>query len=105
MSRISEHFLGDAYPVEAGWKGTETSVDAARAVTATLSERHEEVLRALRLHGPLTADEIAEKIGRTVLAVRPRLSELGKHLNKIERTGKRRLNASRLSANVWQIRR
>ena len=49
----------------------------------------------------LTADEIAMRLGESVLAVRPRVSELF-HGGQIEKTGDRRLNASGLRAHVWK---
>jgi hypothetical protein len=49
----------------------------------------------------LTADEIAARLGESVLAVRPRVSELF-HAGVIEKTGNRRRNASGLLAHVWK---
>jgi hypothetical protein len=49
----------------------------------------------------LTADEIAAKLDESVLAVRPRVSELF-HARLIEKTGERRPNASGLNAHVWK---
>jgi predicted ArsR family transcriptional regulator len=66
-----------------------------------------ERLRALVLHvlattpAGLTADEVAARLGESVLAVRPRVSELF-HAGLIEKTGDRRANASGLAAHVWK---
>lgn len=49
----------------------------------------------------LTADEIAARLAESVLAVRPRVSELF-HAGLIEKTGERRPNASGLNAHVWK---
>jgi predicted ArsR family transcriptional regulator len=49
----------------------------------------------------LTADEIAATLDESVLAVRPRVSELF-HAGLIEKTGERRRNQSGLSAHVWK---
>jgi predicted ArsR family transcriptional regulator len=49
----------------------------------------------------LTADEIAAALEESVLAVRPRVSELF-HAGLIEPTGERRRNQSGLSAHVWK---
>ena len=49
----------------------------------------------------LTADEIAAKLEETVLAIRPRVSELF-HAGLIEKSGERRPNASGLHAHVWR---
>ena len=51
----------------------------------------------------LTADEIAAQLAASVLAVRPRVSELF-HAARIEKTGERRLNRSGLAAHVWKKR-
>jgi DNA-binding NarL/FixJ family response regulator len=51
----------------------------------------------------LTADEIAAKLDASVLAVRPRVSELF-HAAEIEKTGERRRNQSGLAAHVWKKR-
>jgi hypothetical protein len=64
-------------------------------------------LRTLALHqlnqypDGLTADECAEKMGASVLAVRPRFSELYRD-GLIAKTGRRRLNGSGMSATVWR---
>lgn len=107
MSRIAEHYLGDGYPNSAGFSEPTTSRAAAEAINATLTERQREVIDAMRQAGDrgLTADECAAEIGRDVLAVRPRLTELGKHKGMIEKTGERRPNASGLLAAAWRIKR
>jgi predicted ArsR family transcriptional regulator len=51
----------------------------------------------------LTADEIAARLAASVLAVRPRVSELF-HAGMIEKSGARRLNQSGLAAHVWKKR-
>ena len=50
----------------------------------------------------MTADEVAEELGETVLATRPRLSEL-RALGKIDATTRRRCNISGHTACVWQV--
>ena len=82
--------------------------DALHATARTNIGRTER-LRSLVLEvlaaapGGLTADEIAAKLAESVLAVRPRVSELF-HAAKIEKTGERRLNQSGLAAHVWKKR-
>jgi predicted transcriptional regulator len=107
MSRIAEYYLGDGYPNSAGFTEPTTSRAAAEAINATLTVRQREVIDAMRDAGDLglTADETAAKIGRDVLAVRPRLTELGKHKGLIEKTGERRRNESNLLASVWRLRK
>ncbi len=81
-------------------------IDTRRAAQEALAERVPrlraaalEALRAL----PQTADEVAAAMGESILAVRPRLSEL--HVaGLIHDTGLRRANASGRSAIVWRAR-
>lgn len=101
--------LGDApaqYPHAPGFKEQTTSKDAARAVAGTAGTLREQVFECLRVAGPagLTPDEIAEKLGRTVLSIRPRVTELA-HDDPpwIVPTGGRRANASGLKAKVWRV--
>jgi len=91
------------YPQSPGWKARETSAAAARAMRKTAPTLREKCLEALMRLGPLTADEIAEKIGSTPGAIRPRCSELA--LEKlIEDSNERRKNASGINAIVWVAR-
>ena len=84
-----------------------TDAPAARAGRGRITSGKIERLRALVLQTlaaippGLTADEIAARLGQSVLAVRPRVSELF-HAGLIEKTGERRSNASGLSAHVWK---
>ena len=71
----------------------------ARSVAGTLQRS---VLSVLEVFGPKTSDEIAAELGKSVLAIRPRLSELLSY-GKIEKTGVRRANASGLMANEFRI--
>ena len=81
----------------------ETAKKAAARTNVARTER----LRALVLEvlaaapSGLTADEIAAKLAASVLAVRPRVSELF-HGGEIVKTGERRTNASGLRAYVWK---
>jgi predicted ArsR family transcriptional regulator len=94
-------FNAALYPDRAGFKEHETSLDAARKIN--VEHLRGEVLFTLMAR-PQTADEVAGNIGRDVLAVRPRLSELRKQ-GKIEPTGERRKNESGMSAHVWMVKR
>lgn len=61
------------------------------------------VLEAVRQGGSQTADEIAERLGESVLAIRPRVSEC--HLaGLLYDTGHRRPNRSGKNAVVWGVR-
>jgi len=77
-----------------------------RRVGRTQSSRTERLLRVVlgviaAQPAGLTADEIAAALDESVLAVRPRVSELF-HAGLIEKTGERRRNQSGLSAHVWK---
>lgn len=77
--------------------------DTRRAARESMVDRvprlRAAVLAALEA-GPLTADEIAERLGETVLATRPRVTELH-HDGLLYDTGKRRPNDSGRNAIVW----
>ena len=85
---------------------TDEKASALRAAARTNVARTER-LRALVLEvlaaapAGLTADEIAAKLAASVLAVRPRVSELF-HAGQIVKTGERRTNESGLRAYVWK---
>jgi predicted ArsR family transcriptional regulator len=59
------------------------------------------VLDQLKRDGPQTADEVDEALGESVLAVRPRVSELVRE-NLVVATGMRRPNKSGRTAWVWR---
>ena len=90
------------YPDSPGWKTSspDTSKAAALAVEDRAATLREQVAARLAFE-PGTADECAAELGASVLAVRPRLSELRKR-GTIEPTGERRKNESGHSAAVWR---
>jgi predicted ArsR family transcriptional regulator len=55
-----------------------------------------------RFSSGLTADEVAEFTGSSMMSIRPRMSEL-RNDAEVEDTGKRRKNASNHSATVWRL--
>jgi hypothetical protein len=61
-----------------------------------------QALRALRRHGPMTADECAARIGATPFNLRPRFSEL-RAAGRIDATGIKRNNDSGRAAHVWGL--
>lgn len=90
-----------AYPDAPGFKEHGTSAEAARRMEPRANSLQEQAYATLREHSAgLTADEVAAIMGETVLAIRPRLSEL-KLAGRIERTGQRRKNVSGMFAAVW----
>jgi hypothetical protein len=93
------------YPDTPGWKEPTTSREAAEAIESIAITIRGEALRELKKskqYTPpgLTPDQVAKAIGRTVLAVRPRITEL-KNRELIVKTGEKRLNVSGLRAAVW----
>lgn len=88
------------YPHSPAYRvGSDTSFAAAESVDAsTLRAR---VLAELR-KAPGTADEIAARLGLSILSTRPRLTEL-KRMGRICDTGERRPNASGRSAAVLKL--
>lgn len=105
MSRIAEHYLGDSYPRSPGFTDQMTSREAAEKIARSINDRQRKVLDAYRAAGRsgLTPDEAAAKVGRDILAVRPRVTEL-RALGLIEKTGERRTNVSGLGAAVSRIK-
>ena len=90
------------YPNAPGHKVDGTSAVSAtkmKGKAATLRKRSLEIIDQAGPWG-YTADEIAHQLGESVLAVRPRISEL-KGQGLIRENGVRRPNASGLFANVW----
>lgn len=92
----------DTYPVAPGFKRTDTSRQAAEDMKPNAATLRAKVLTALRLYGPLTADQCATALSQPILSIRPRLSEL-RELGKVVDTGDRRPNASGKRAIVWCI--
>lgn len=93
------------YPADPGYKtvAPETSKAAAEVMKSRAETLREKCLLVLDSK-ECTADELARILGETVLAVRPRVSELNK-MGKIEDAGKRRANESGVKAAVWKIKK
>jgi predicted ArsR family transcriptional regulator len=93
----------NSYPDYPGAKTTtpETSVLAALQIADRSGHLRDKVLDVLKNRN-CTADEVAEKIGESVLSTRPRLSEL-RAMGKIIPTPYRHKNASGKSAVVWTV--
>jgi hypothetical protein len=92
------HVEAATYPERAGWTEPTTSREAAESVDA--STLRAAVRECLGEHGAMTADECAAQLRESVLAVRPRFSEL-RALGEIADTGERHLNRSGKRAVVW----
>lgn len=93
------------YPNAPGYKERTTSKEAAKKMGMKACNLRGDVLAELERVWPagLTADETAAVLGKSVLAVRPRFTEL-RELNLILTTTARRKNASGMSAIVWVAR-
>lgn len=106
MGSMKDAFGDRPYPVTPGFKEPTTSKDAARSINGRAAQLRNRAFAAIAAAGRsgISADEVAAAIGETVLAVRPRITELLKR-DKIEPTGERRKNASGASAAVWRVYR
>lgn len=90
-----------SYPKHAGFKTDGPSKDAARKIDGKAQTLKQRVLAAFRDGPPQTADEIAARLGVSVLSARPRCAELVA-IGLIEDAGYRRKNDSGMSATVWR---
>lgn len=88
------------YPDAPGWIDETTSRDAADAIADHADSLREATFIVLS-HWSLTADEVADLLHESVLAIRPRVTELYKS-ELIFRTGERRRNRSGLFAHVYR---
>lgn len=88
------------YPATPGWKARQTSAAAAADAAATAPQLRARCLAVLERSNGLTADEVAGRMGASILSIRPRITELT-HLGKVRDTGDRRRNASGKNAIVW----
>lgn len=112
MGRMKD-LLGDelapSYPVSPGYTDNTTSKEAAKSVETGQRDAHRSILDLLSTQ-PLSADEIAERLGWTVLYCRPRVTELNR-LGKIEPDADDygavtvHKNSSGKWAKVWRIKR
>lgn len=101
MSGMKDALLGDTpYAGLPGYKTPGTSKEAAIAIAGDVSDMHRDILRELSFSN-LTPDECAGRLRRTVLAIRPRFSELV-IMDLIEKTDERRRNESGRAANVYR---
>lgn len=91
-----------SYPSSPGAKEATTSADAAKEAAKRSLMLRSRVFEALKLE-PMSADQVAAKLGENILAIRPRLSEL-RATGQIEPSGRRAKNESGASAHVWQVK-
>lgn len=88
------------YPHAPGFKSRSTSQAAANETGPRAAVLRDACLAALT-GADLTADEVAARLGESVLSIRPRISELAK-MGKIADSGERRENDSGHRAIVWR---
>lgn len=105
MGRVKGAQMEGNYPEFPGSKGPGTSRAAAESVAGQATALRDRVLviYSARPEGGLTADEVASILKIDKGTVRPRVSELVK-MGELERTGRRRPNASGRQATVWKIK-
>lgn len=89
-----------AYPHEPGAQDRDTSREAAEAMAPTAPQLRARALAVLERSNGLTADEVAGRLGLSILSIRPRVTELSR-LGKVRDSGIRRHNASGKRAIVW----
>lgn len=90
------------YPFAPGAKTCGTSADSAARMTSGVASLRARVLLVMVAGAELTPDEIAALLGETVLAIRPRCSELLR-MGAIRKTSLRRPNLSGHSATVLAV--
>lgn len=88
------------YPHHPGSKTGGTSAIAAQEMAPLAETLRDQALAVLKQH-PATSDEVAAELHKSVLAIRPRLTEL-KTMGLIRETGRRRPNLSGLPANEFK---
>lgn len=86
------------YPHAPGAQDRDTSRAAAAEVDAP--QLRGRALAVVEKSNGMTADEVAGKLGLSILSIRPRMTELAR-LGKVRDSGQRRPNASGRNAIVW----
>jgi predicted ArsR family transcriptional regulator len=89
-----------SYPHAPGARDRDTSRAAADAAARIAPMLRGKVLVVLERSNGLTADEVAGRLGLSILSIRPRCTELSR-LGKIRDSGDRRRNVSGKRAIVW----
>jgi predicted HTH transcriptional regulator len=89
-----------SYPNSPGYKVEGPSKEAAQAENSRASTLRDKVAQLIQ-NDCYTADECAAELNESILAIRPRLSELVK-MGRITDSGQRRKNESGHNATVWR---
>jgi hypothetical protein len=93
--------MSDTYPDAPGFKAPGPSEDAANAIApiaGTLRDQVREVIASSP--SGITADNIARKLNRSILSIRPRVAELHR-LGEVRQSGARGKNESGMTAALW----
>jgi biotin operon repressor len=101
MRAVSVTVSEERYPAAVGHKVAGPSQEAAESMTSRAASLRAQCLKALAASS-MTADEVADVLGESVLAIRPRISEL-RASGKVVDSGERRINASGKRATVWRL--
>jgi predicted ArsR family transcriptional regulator len=88
-----------SYPDAPGFKESETSREAAESMAGRAGTLRKLVYDHIVSHSHLTADQIADDLNESPLAIRPRVSEL-RAQRLIEPCG-RGMNRSGKAAHIW----
>lgn len=91
--------ISASYPAQGK---TDTSREAARKVAKGREGIWAEIIHCLRMYGPRTGSELANRLNRDLLYIRPRLVEL-QDSGTVVKTAERRKNAKGNSEIVWSI--
>jgi phage tail tape-measure protein len=90
-----------AYPNHAGSKETGgTSEQAANQINQKAATIRSRVMNLMLAKGSMTPEDASEQLGYSILAVRPRFSEL-KLKGKIYKTSATKLNENGKNVRVW----
>jgi predicted transcriptional regulator len=87
------------YPNEPGWKEGDTSREAAESMSLRAVALRKQSYDFIRAYPAYTADEIADVLGESILAIRPRISEL-RRMQVIRNHGRGK-NISGKAAHCW----
>jgi hypothetical protein len=91
------------YPDQPGYKAPGPSEDAAKATAAIAGTLRDQVREVIAMSpSGITADDVAFRLNRSILSVRPRVSEL-RRLGDIRQAEGRGKNQSGMSASRWVI--
>ncbi|MDB5733191.1 MAG: hypothetical protein JWQ03_3086 [Variovorax sp.] len=89
-----------AYPDHPGAKARDTAFAAAEDAAPRAPRLRARAFAIIAKSNGLTADQVAARMGASILSIRPRITELTR-LGLIRDCGERRLNASGKKAIVW----